>query len=484
MEAWTKIVGIACLWSLGAGLLAAGEAAPPSVPEGEAAEALPTPPPPPPLPEEPEEKPEPDVPDEPVPEPTQPDEPVVVDPEGMPGQIAGGRVNIRSGPSTRYEIIVTLDPGSPVQVYGKKDDWYEIAYPEGQHCYVHQRFIEGNIPPDIPPDGLLRAITGEESVRVRVRPWNKSTTVGTVKSKDLVTITEIRGEWAKIKPPQAVRAWVYGKYVQTEQKVVRGTDAKTEAPPKLPGTEKKTQPGESKKSTLAERAEEKKQEKLRILRQRQTARRRAHLQSVRSVVEEINAQLAAIEEEAAGQMPQPQPKSEDEPEPFRPGELEMGGFTGWVEYIGRVGRRPAAFRLVKGGEVLFLLRSSAYDLADYVHKRVAVDGNVAEAPGFQANVLIVNYLRVLGQPPAPVQKQKPLIRRPYVRPGQEPLEPPPSYEDEAPAVSEVEETTAPLDLPRVVGEDEAGPGDDSLPPPPVVREADPSEDDQLFTPDE
>jgi len=137
----------------------------------------------------------------------------------------------------------------------------------------------------------------------------------------------------------------------------------------------------------------------------EAAARQARAEQVKQLVEEVNSQLKAIEAEGGAEA------VEDR---FRSGEKDMGGLTGWVEYVGRVGRRPAAFRLVKGGEVQFLLRSVKYDLADFVNRRVAVDGAVEEAPGFEANVLVVDYLRVLGDPPESIRDQKVEIRRPDV----------------------------------------------------------------------
>ncbi len=402
------------------------------------------------------------------------------DTEGTPGRIRGGRVNIRSGPSTRFEIVVTLNPESPVTVFGKKGDWYQIAYPQQQYCYVHQRHIEGSIT-DIPPDGLLRSIIGEK-VTVRVRPWNKSTPVGNLKQGDLVTIVGIRGQWAKIKPPAIARAWVFGKYVKTAQEVTDDPKNLTEhAPPPATG-QSAAKASRKRKSDLAKLAEAEKKKYYEALLKRNEEARKAHLAAIQKVVSDIDAKLKAIEEEGkAAQVPAepeqpPATPATASPEPYKPGEQDMGGFTGWIEYIGRVGKRPAAFRLVKGGEVLFLLRSSQYNLADYVNKRVAVDGDVEPAPGFQANVMIVNSMRLLGEPPIPVRQQKIEIRRPYVPGTNESRSAPvidvstsgtaPEHNTET-TVTIVENTGSSTkkkgELPVIVNETEVAPSSDKVP---------------------
>ena len=41
----------------------------------------------------------------------------------------GGNLNVRTGPSTSYDIITQLINGSNVKVLGEKDGWYQIEIP-------------------------------------------------------------------------------------------------------------------------------------------------------------------------------------------------------------------------------------------------------------------------------------------------------------------------------------------------------------------
>jgi hypothetical protein len=87
------------------------------------------------------------------------------------------------------------------------------------------------------------------------------------------------------------------------------------------------------------------------------------------------------------------------------------GFTGWVEYIGRYGNRPAAYRLTQGGETLFFLRSGKIRLEDYNLKRVWLNGFSQTIPGASSNVLIVEDIRILGEL-RPSEMRKPSNRFP------------------------------------------------------------------------
>ena len=58
----------------------------------------------------------------------------------------GGNLNVRTGPSTGYEIITQLINGSNVKVLGEKDGWYQIEIP-ARYGYVCGEYLRVN---DIP----------------------------------------------------------------------------------------------------------------------------------------------------------------------------------------------------------------------------------------------------------------------------------------------------------------------------------------------
>ena len=58
----------------------------------------------------------------------------------------GGNLNVRTGPSTDYDIITQLTNGSTVNVLGEKDGWYQIEIP-ARYGYVCGQYLRVN---DIP----------------------------------------------------------------------------------------------------------------------------------------------------------------------------------------------------------------------------------------------------------------------------------------------------------------------------------------------
>ncbi|MCX7934991.1 MAG: SH3 domain-containing protein, partial [Planctomycetota bacterium] len=317
--------------------------------------------------------------------------------EGQPkeGQIVGGRVNIRAGPGTAYEIIATVDDKTPIKVYAVAGEWVKIGYPTGEACYVHQDYIEGNIPPDIPESGRECTIKGDK-VMVRAKMWDKSTVVGELKQGDTVVVTGLRGPWARILPPACARAWVFHKYVKYE-----GAVAQTSAPPLSESAASET----AKKTAASSLAAKRREELAAIAERAQRARELADEQRLQKIVEEADKEVAQIEAEIRAEQEAITVEKVREEVRKRQGPGNISGFSGWIEYIGWVGKRPAAYRLVQGEETVFLLRSAKYDLSKYVNRRVLVDGVVETAPGFEANVLVVDRLQVVSEPPPALKEE-------------------------------------------------------------------------------
>ncbi|MBQ9870674.1 MAG: DUF4366 domain-containing protein [Eubacterium sp.] len=63
----------------------------------------------------------------------------------------GGNLNVRTGPSTGYDIITQLINGSNVKVLGEKDGWYQIEIP-ARYGYVCGEYLRVNDIPSTPTD--------------------------------------------------------------------------------------------------------------------------------------------------------------------------------------------------------------------------------------------------------------------------------------------------------------------------------------------
>ena len=75
------------------------------------------------------------------------------DDPGQTGTVVtqGGNLNVRTGPSTGYDIITQLGSGSNVKVLGEKDGWYQIEIP-ARYGYVCGEYLRVNDIPSTPTD--------------------------------------------------------------------------------------------------------------------------------------------------------------------------------------------------------------------------------------------------------------------------------------------------------------------------------------------
>lgn len=75
------------------------------------------------------------------------------DDPGQTGTVTtqGGNLNVRTGPSTSYDIITQLINGSNVKVLGEKDGWYQIEIP-ARYGYVCGEYLRVNDIPSTPTD--------------------------------------------------------------------------------------------------------------------------------------------------------------------------------------------------------------------------------------------------------------------------------------------------------------------------------------------
>lgn len=318
--------------------------------------------------------------------------------EGVPGEIIGGRVNIRAGSGTKYDRVTTVDTGTKIVIYGSDGEWVKIGYPAGNFCYIGLDTIDGALPAQIPQEGIQRSIRSEE-VEVRANPWKGDNIVATLHRDDIVTIVGIRGQWAKILPPPNARAWVFGKYIRYEGQAT---------PIVSPTPEKKEKTKEEAELEATIRA--KREQQMAEAR----AARQAEFKDIDRVIENLREELNRIDQEteARKRMYYENQEKEQEiviPRTPLPEAFVHGGVSGWIESVGVQGRRPAAFRLIQDQKVLFLLRSSKYDLREYVNRYVAVTGRVEAAPGWEANVLVVERLEPMDQgesPPPPSSERR------------------------------------------------------------------------------
>lgn len=338
---------------------------------------------------------------------------------GVEGKITGGRVNVRAGQGTNFEIVLTASADTPVSVFKRAGEWVQIGYPASESCYIDIQSIGGGVPAEIPEQGLVRNIQGKD-VSVRARPWPGSTVVGQVNEGETVVVTGLRGQWAKIRPPQSARAWVFYKYVSYDRTGVEETGEIVAAGPTSGegAASSETSSGRGGVTIPRKDGEDPVLAGVRKRAEFERQQREQNRQATQNIMSSLDQQLAQIEEESAQRIRRVYEEREQQrrmqaeraqalAENYVPGAPpgSLGGRAeGWVQFVGRVGGRPAAYRLVKGGETLYLMRSTAYNLDSFIGKRVLVSGAIQAAPAWEADIMDVATLSFFETPNSVVER--------------------------------------------------------------------------------
>ena len=131
----------------------------------------------------------------------------------------GTLLNVRPKPSTSEAAIGKLSEGETVVIIGETGNWYEIEY-NNSTAYVSKDYVTLTAPqlhPDAnidfsktPRTGVV--IDGISSLNIRQAPTTNSSILGTLKSKDEVTVIGREGNFYKISY-QGAEAYVHKDYV-------------------------------------------------------------------------------------------------------------------------------------------------------------------------------------------------------------------------------------------------------------------------------
>ena len=125
------------------------------------------------------------VPDTPAPEATVPVE--------TPAEVNANDVNLRSGPSTDYNILATLSAGEPITMLTNEDGWCQVAW-NGQVGFISSEFVSVN---GIAQNYTQGRVTGD-GVNVRSQPNTDSAVLTRVSTGKVVELLSLKDNWYNV----------------------------------------------------------------------------------------------------------------------------------------------------------------------------------------------------------------------------------------------------------------------------------------------
>jgi N-acetylmuramoyl-L-alanine amidase len=124
-------------------------------------------------------------------------------------------LNVRGGASTSYEVVTTIQPGTPYPVLQQSADWVQIRLPDERVGWVAKSYVsitEAKAKPNAQAE-QERATVITDSLNVRGDKSQSAPILGTLKQGDLVQVTAEDPEWMQI-DWQGQKAYVKAVYLK------------------------------------------------------------------------------------------------------------------------------------------------------------------------------------------------------------------------------------------------------------------------------
>ena len=111
------------------------------------------------------------------------------------------KLNVRSGPSTSYDIIGSFEKEDSVDLISIKDGWYKIKLEDGKKAWTNGQYIT--------LDGEVTV----DKLNVRKGPAITYDIIGSFSKNDGVDLLSIKNGWYKIEMEDGKIAWTNGQYI-------------------------------------------------------------------------------------------------------------------------------------------------------------------------------------------------------------------------------------------------------------------------------
>ncbi|MCP4593160.1 MAG: SH3 domain-containing protein [bacterium] len=125
-------------------------------------------------------------------------------------EVATETLNVRSGPSTNYYVVIRLKAGATVRVVGAESGWLAVEPPDGCFSLIAGEYVDRS--------GSAQGVVKGDNVRVRagseLSSHNYAVQAKLSRGTLLTVLGEAEGGWLKIAPPHGAKLWVSGDYVQ------------------------------------------------------------------------------------------------------------------------------------------------------------------------------------------------------------------------------------------------------------------------------
>lgn len=117
--------------------------------------------------------------------------------------VAGEKVNLRQGPSTRYPVIWELGKGFPLKVLERKGSWYKVADFENDVGWIYKSLVSRK-------PHLVVKVNKKNKKRINVRsgPGTNYKIVGKAEYGVVFETLERGKGWVKVRHEKGLTGWI------------------------------------------------------------------------------------------------------------------------------------------------------------------------------------------------------------------------------------------------------------------------------------
>jgi uncharacterized protein YgiM (DUF1202 family) len=324
-------------------------------------------------------------------------------------EVTAKKLNIRTGPGLTNPEIHTLSKGDKLVVLDDKDGWLKVKLPASVPCWIHKKYL------DVKGEsqGLIRG----SQVRVRSMPeTGDDNVVGYLAEGDSVTLVKTKDDWHKIVPPESFSGWLSKKYTRywgTYERYLEMLTAEAQKQQEAAIT-KTTNEGKFQKAEelylkeltkpdlqqdfrealalyqdVAETAPETELGKKSKDRISSIEPREKILSAYRDIMREGTRKKSDIDKACNEELIKLL-----QPKPTQP----VYDAEGWVEAVGKLYRRPSAYKLTKGGEdICFIRVAPSVNMDEFYQKHIGICGKFVKDPNWNLKIIVVDKIDVLSE---------------------------------------------------------------------------------------
>jgi len=117
--------------------------------------------------------------------------------------VAGEKVNLRKGPSTRYPIIWELGKGFPLRVIGSQGNWLKVSDFESDVGWIYKKLVSKK-------PHLIVKVNKNSKARINIRsgPGTKFKVVGKAEYGVVFQTLDRSEGWVKVRHETGITGWI------------------------------------------------------------------------------------------------------------------------------------------------------------------------------------------------------------------------------------------------------------------------------------